>query len=184
MFSLLTVITITLLALALLWAAAALGWWLVGRCADPLLERCREAGQRERILRAAAFSEAAWQLQRQRRRRQSLRRRLHDLDGRPLLLDEHEVEAFRRLCRRELGLTAASSWPEVRRHWRRCSLDWHPDRGGEPQAWLRRQRAYEALKILRQPPGQPSTTGKPAAQPSSLPQLSAAHWLPRWRRRR
>ena len=37
----------------------------------------------------------------------------------------------------------------MRQHWRRSSLRWHPDHGGDPALWLRKQRAYEALKRAR-----------------------------------
>lgn len=167
----------------MLWAGAALGWWLVGRYADPLLERCRAAGEGERILRAAAISDRAWQHRRLLHRRRRSARRLHDLDGRPLLLREDEIEDFRRRCRQELGLTGAGSWPEVRRHWRRRSLEWHPDRGGDRQAWLRRQRAYEALKLLREQSA-PAPLGMPPQ--ALLPRRPRFLWSPSplWRLRR
>lgn len=36
----------------------------------------------------------------------------------------------------------------MRQHWRRSSLRWHPDHGGDPDQWLRKQRAYDALRQL------------------------------------
>lgn len=179
---LLTAIAITALALGLLWAGAALGWWLVDRCVDPLLERCREAGEGERILQAAALNEAAFRQRRLQRDRHRLQKRLHDLDGRPFLLDAEAFESFRERCRRELGLSAPCSWSELRRHWRRCSLAWHPDRGGDPQLWLRRQRAYEALKLLREAPHEGWMSTDAAVRPPARPLLRSVRWRGPWRR--
>jgi hypothetical protein len=60
-----------------------------------------------------------------------------------------ELRAFLRSCWAELELAEGSTWAVVRQHWRRSSLRWHPDHGGDPALWLRKQRAYEALKRAR-----------------------------------
>ena len=127
--SLLLALTIAALALSLLWAGAALGWWLLGVVFDPLVERSRADLHRQRILQAALLREQAMHRLRLQRQRSSWR--FHDLDGRPLLLAEEELEGFQRRCLAELELPGPRSWPEIRRHWRRQSLSWHPDRGGD-----------------------------------------------------
>jgi hypothetical protein len=40
----------------------------------------------------------------------------------------------------------------VRRQWRSSGLRWHPDHGGDPATWLRKQRTYEALKAAASQP--------------------------------
>ena len=54
-------------------------------------------------------------------------------------------------CATRRGLTADSPWSLVRQQWRRSSLRWHPDHGGDPATWLRKQRADEALKGAASP---------------------------------
>ena len=100
--------------------------------------------QEERILRGLA----AWQQQRQllAQHRSRQRRLVVDLDGQHCWMLPEEIQSFHQCCWAELGLAASSPWPLVRRQWRRSSLRWHPDHGGDPATWLRKQRAYEALK--------------------------------------
>jgi hypothetical protein len=133
------------------------GWWLVLRLMDPLLERSRLDVQQERILRHHQLLER----HRQERARQIARqrRRVVDLDGQVCWFLPEELRAFLRSCWDELELAEGSTWAVVRRHWRRSSLRWLPDHGGDPAVWLRKQRAYEALKRARSqakgmPPGQ------------------------------
>jgi len=147
--SLLLALALCAVSLLALWGVAAAGWWLLGQLFDPLLERSRAEVLGDRILGMAALREEALHRARQERLRQQLAIRLHDLDGRPLLLMQEEVAAFRRRCLSELELSDTASWGEVRRHWRRSSLRWHPDRGGDRRQWLRKQRAYESLQLLR-----------------------------------
>lgn len=56
----------------------------------------------------------------------------------------------------ELGVIPGSPWTAVRAIWRQGLLRWHPDQGGDPAAWPRRQAAYQLLEAwyaFRQPPG-------------------------------
>ena len=133
--------------LVALWLLILGGWWLVLRMIDPLLERGRVGMQQERILRHHQLLEQ----QRQDRARQIARQkhRVVDLDGQVCWLLPEELRAFQRSCWAELELAEGSTWALVRRHWRRSSLRWHPDHGGDPLVWLRKQRAYEALKRAR-----------------------------------
>ncbi|MEB3168519.1 MAG: hypothetical protein VKK97_07270 [Synechococcaceae cyanobacterium] len=95
-------LAIAALALLLLWAVAALGWWLLGAVFDPLLERSREDLTRQRILQTALLREQAREQLSLLRQRQRSALRLYDLDGRPLLLLEDELEAFQQRCLAEL----------------------------------------------------------------------------------
>ncbi len=178
MHALLLALTIAALALLLLWAGAAMGWWLLGALFDPLVERSRADLDRQRILQAALLREQAMQRLRLQRQHQRSALRLHDLDGRPLLLSEDELESFQRRCLAELELPAPCSWPEIRRHWRRQSLIWHPDRGGDRLRWLRRQRAYEALGQIRERWGRAASAPAVAAGPMLLQPRA---WWWRWR---
>jgi hypothetical protein len=133
-----------LVALSLLILA---GWWLVLRIIDPLLESSRMSVQQERILRHHELLER----HRQERARQLARQRhrVVDLNGQVCWLLPDELRGFLRSCWVELELAEGSAWSVVRQHWRRSSLRWHPDHGGDPVVWLRKQRAYEALKSAR-----------------------------------
>jgi hypothetical protein len=123
------------------------GWWLVLRLFDPLLERSRLDVQQERILRHHELLERHRQ---ERAQQLALQRiRVVDLDGQVCWLLPEELRAFERSCWSELELAEGSAWSVVRQHWRRSSLRWHPDHGGVPALWLRKQRAYEALKRAR-----------------------------------
>jgi hypothetical protein len=59
--------------------------------------------------------------------------------------------------------------------WRRSSLRWHPDQGGDHAAWLRRLRAYEALRQLGR---DGSARQLVQALPPPLP--AARRWRWRW----
>jgi hypothetical protein len=139
------------------------GWWLVLRLLDPLLERSRLEVQQERILRHHELLER----NRQERARQLARQRSRvvDLDGQVCWLLPEELQAFQRSCWAELELAEGSTWAVVRRHWRRSGLRWHPDHGGDPAIWLRKQRAYEALNKAR---SQAKETPPRQAQPRQL----------------
>lgn len=137
----------TAAVLAGLWLLIQAGWWLTLRGLDPLLERSRDALRQERILRR----QQEWERHRQALARQRDERleRMVDLDGQVRWLPPEEIQAFLRCCWSELELEEGSAWSLVRQQWRRRSLRWHPDHGGDPALWLRKQRAYEALKHFR-----------------------------------
>lgn len=133
------------------------------RLIDPLLERSRLDLQQERILRHHELLER----HRQERARQLARQRIRvvDLDGQVCWLLPEELRAFQQSCWAELELAEGSTWAVVRRHWRRSSLRWHPDHGGDPAIWLRKQRAYEGLNRAR---SQAEETPARQAQPRQL----------------
>jgi hypothetical protein len=163
---------LTVLALVVLRWCLKHGLFLTLALLDRATQYCRDGLTMERIHRQAHAHQ---------QRLQALRRRqpswcLIDLDGRKCLLDREQLEPFTRRCRAELGLQAPCSLRELRRHWRRSSLRWHPDRGGEHEAWLRRLRAYEALCQLSR---EGSSSQLVTTQPQSLP--SARRWPRRWR---
>ncbi|MFQ6539853.1 MULTISPECIES: hypothetical protein [Aphanothece] len=56
-----------------------------------------------------------------------------------------EASAYREACE-ELGVLPGSSWQQVRATWRRNLMRWHPDQGGDPGLWPRRQTAYQLLE--------------------------------------
>jgi len=149
--------------LVALWLLIFGGWWLVLRLIDPLLERGRVDVQQERILRHHQLLER----QRQERARQIARQKIRvvDLEGQVCWLLPEELRDFQRSCWAELELAEGSAWSVVRQHWRRSSLRWHPDHGGDPAVWLRKQRAYGALKNAR---AQGQEAAPSQAQPSQL----------------
>jgi hypothetical protein len=181
--SLLAALGLAVLSLVLLRLLAQLALAAVSRCADPLIERVRSAHDQERVQRILEASLEARRrdpiLDRSAARARSRRLLLTDLTGRPLSLLPEEIPAFQRSCCEELGLPAGSGWPQVRQQWRRQSLRWHPDHGGDTANWLRKLRAYEALRLLR------GETRRWLPRP--LPPLLAApppgrqQWWARWR---
>jgi len=160
-----------------LWLVIQGGWWLVLRLIDPLLERSRLDVQQERILRHHELLER----HRRERARELTRQRIRvvDLEGEVCWLLPEELRAFQRNCWAELELAEGSAWSVVRQHWRRSSLRWHPDHGGDPLVWLRKQRAYEALKRAR---SKAKETPPRQAQPRQLGGRRRA-WSWPWRRK-
>lgn len=147
-------LALLLAALLLRWLCLA-GWWLLLRLLDPLLERARVDVQAERVRKLQD-----WQLERarlhriaaaQQRQRQASQRRFVTPEGEKVLLDGLEQLSLARRCRAELQLGSEADWPAVKKAWRRLVLTYHPDRGGDPQVWLRKLRAYEALQQLLEP---------------------------------
>lgn len=166
----------TAVVMAGLWLSILAGWWLTLRLLDPLLERSRDALRTERILRR----HQDWERHRQTLALQSDSplQRVVDLDGQVRWLSAEQMRSFLRLCWSELELPEGSGWSLVRQQWRRSSLRWHPDHGGDPAIWLRKQRAYEALSSARE---QTSMFRSGRAEP---PRISARRLRRRWSRRR
>ncbi len=135
---------LSLLGLAALWGMLRAGLALSLLLMDRWSQNCRDAIASERLQQQGQRQQQALNQQRRRRRGWSV----VDLDGRTLALEASQLEPFAKLCRAELGLSGPCSVSELRRHWRRSSLRWHPDQGGDNAAWLRRLRAYEALRQL------------------------------------
>ncbi|MEX0588687.1 MAG: hypothetical protein WD136_05475 [Cyanobium sp.] len=54
------------------------------------------------------------------------------------------LSCYREACE-ELGVLPGSPWQDVRATWRRNLLHWHPDQGGDPKLWSRRNAAYQLL---------------------------------------
>ena len=130
-----------------LWGMILAGWHLMLHLVDGMVERSRAVIQQERILQhLQALERQRRQLRRERSRQ---RRKVVDLDGQVRWLPPEEFAGFQRRCWAELGLPEGSSWAAIRQHWRRSSLRWHPDHGGDPDQWLRKQRAYQALEKAR-----------------------------------
>ena len=134
----------TLVGLAALWWSISLAISLTLALMDRATQYCRDGLAVERINSQARAHQH--QLDTLRRKRQGWC--LTDLDGRKRWFEQDQLEVFARSCWLELGLNAPCRWSELRRHWRRSSLRWHPDQGGDNAAWLRRLRAYEALRQL------------------------------------
>jgi hypothetical protein len=166
---------LSLAGLVLLWGLLSAAFHLYLLLMVRLSESCRDALSSDRILEAARQRQQTLQ----RRQRQALGWSLVDLDGRRRWLEASQLEPFARRCRQELELPAPCGLAELRRHWRRGSLRWHPDRGGDPQAWLRRLRAYEALCQLSGD-RRASLLLRPVSQ--ALPAVRRRRLLLRWRR--
>jgi hypothetical protein len=134
----------TLIGLAALWWSISLAISLTLALMDRATQYCRDGLAVERINSQARAHQH--QLDTLRRKRQGWC--FTNLDGRKQWFERDQLEVFARSCWLELGLSGPCSVSELRRHWRRSSLRWHPDQGGDNAAWLRRLRAYEALRQL------------------------------------
>jgi len=173
--SLLKAVLLTAVLLVVLWVVLDRALWLSMRMFDPLLERSRHALEQERILRQLAARQL---LQAQAQAREQQRTRVVDLDGRQRWLLPEELRVFQGRCWAELGLATGTPWPMVRRQWRRRSLAWHPDQGGDPADWLRKQRAYEALQIAIG--SLPASAAPISPAPTAIP-ASRGRWFQRRR---
>ena len=172
--------TALLLTVVLTAASLAVLWWTISVGLDislALMDRATQASRDElaleRIQRQARDNQRRLHAARQQRQGWSLT----DLDGQRRWLERSQLAAFTRSCRQELELLEPCSWSELRRHWRRSSLRWHPDHGGDPAHWLRKQRAYEALRQLSRDP-----SACPLAR-SVQPALLRSRWRSRLRSR-
>ena len=141
-------VVLTVASLAVLWWTISLGLDLSLALMDRATQASRDELALERIQRQARDNQRRLHAARQQRQGWSLT----DLDGQRRWLERSQLADFARSCRLELELLDPCSWSELRRHWRRSSLRWHPDHGGDPAHWLRKQRAYEALRQLSRDP--------------------------------
>jgi len=57
---------------------------------------------------------------------------------------EHLPKVYCEACE-EIGVVPGSDWAVVRATWRRNIKLWHPDQGGNPERWMRRNAAYQLL---------------------------------------
>ena len=62
----------------------------------------------------------------------------------PKVVSSAFSQSYEQACH-ELSLEPGSPWISVRETWRRKVKIWHPDRGGDPRLWNRRQAAYQLL---------------------------------------
>jgi len=148
---LLSGLLIAALVLAALRIGAELCWKAFEHGITLLLERGQIALQTRRVQQHHQQLEQALLQRQQWTSERALQRSVVGLDGKRRLLARHEWDGFLSRCLQELELEEELpnlSWEQVRQHWRRQSLIWHPDRGGAVAAWLRKQRAYEGLEAL------------------------------------
>ena len=159
----------TLVGLAALWLGISLAISLTLALMDRATQYCRDGLAVDRIHSQAR--EHQHRLNTLRRRRQGWC--FTNLDGRKQWFERDQLEVFARSCWLELGLSGPCSLSELRRHWRRSILRWHPDHGGDNAAWLGRLRAYEALRQLGRDAGARQLV---QAMPAPLPAVRR-----RWR---
>lgn len=151
MSSLVLSLGLSALLLLLLRGGLDLALRLLGRVQGWGLQALQEAVRNDQLLQRVRWRELELQREQQaaRQRRQQPVVAVVDLEGKHRRLSLEDVASFRRRCFEELELPEECDWASVRRFWRRGSLHWHPDRGGDPALWLRKRRAYEALELLR-----------------------------------
>jgi hypothetical protein len=137
--------------LLVLRVVAELCWRAFDVIATALFERGQLLLYQRRVETRCRVLQQAFREEEQRAVERFHSRRIVDLDGQQRTISQDGWFSFLNLCLAELQLEASLStihWHEIRKHWRRRSLSWHPDRGGSVQIWLRKQRAYEALEVL------------------------------------
>lgn len=149
----LELLLLLLLGLGGLSLLGRLAWWVFFQLVGPLLESTRESISSDRVVWLLREQESQRrQLQAAREaaeRRQREARPFVTPAGEKLMLDRDGQQQLDWQCCRELGLQRAASWDEIKRAWRRQVKNTHPDMGGDPDIWLRKLRAYEALEKLR-----------------------------------
>ena len=151
--SLITSLLILAAALLLVLLISRAGWWFFLKMIDPLLEQARDGVKTEnvrRILGQQQHQREAWRLQqRAAQERQGPTKRMVTPEGTTVVLDLPGQRQLIWSCCAELDLPPSSTWKEIKKGWRKQVFKWHPDRGGDPETWLRKLRSYEALEQLK-----------------------------------
>ena len=136
-----------LIAVGIVLAGAA--WQAFLTLASKSIEGVRNRGQVDQV--TINYNRLLYLIELERQRKQTEQRsRFTDLNGQPVYLNMVEQGLFRRDCLVSLGLIPAEKprKKQVRSHWRKQVIRWHPDQGGDGQQWLVRLRAYEALMAM------------------------------------
>ena len=140
-------------ALLLVVLISRTGWWFFLKIIGPLLEQARDGVKTEnvrRILEQQQQQREAWRLQqRAAQERQGPTKRMVTPEGTTVVLDLPGQLQLIWSCCAELDLPPSSTWKEIKKGWRKQVFKWHPDRGGDPETWLRKLRSYEALEQLK-----------------------------------
>ena len=141
--------SMAVIALAIVLAGAA--WQAFLALASKTIDGVRDRGQVDQV--AANYNRLLYLIEQERKRKEAEQKaRFTDLNGQPVYLTLVEQVFFRRECLVTLGLVPAEKpkKKQVRSHWRKNVIRWHPDQGGDGDQWLVRLRAYEALMAMEE----------------------------------
>ena len=141
--------SMAVIAFAIVLARAA--WKAFLALASKSIDGVRDRGQVDRV--SNHYQRLLYLIEQERLRKETEQKsRFTDLNGQPVYLNAIEQVLFRRECLVSLGLAPAEKpkKKQVRSHWRKNVIRWHPDQGGDGQQWLVRLRAYEALMAMEE----------------------------------
>jgi len=136
----------SILVIALAIGLARAAWRIFLALAARSIDSVRDRGQVDQVV--VNHNRLLFLIEQERKRKVTEQKyRFTDLNGQAVYLTLVEQGLFRRECLMCLGLAAAErpKKKQVRNHWRKNVIRWHPDQGGDGQQWLVRLRAYEAL---------------------------------------
>ena len=141
--------SVAVIAIAIVLAGAA--WQAFLALAAKSIDSVRDRGQVDQV--TMNYKRLLYLIEQERKRKETEQKaRFTDLNGQPVYLTLVEQGLFRRECLVSLGLVPAEKpkKKQVRSHWRKNVIRWHPDQGGDGQQWLVRLRAYEALMAMEE----------------------------------
>jgi hypothetical protein len=141
--------SVGMIALAIVLARAA--WQVFLVLASKSIDGVRDRGQVDQV--CMNYNRLLDSIEQERRRKETEQKTLFtDLNGQPVYLTLVEQGLFRRECLMCMGLAPVErpTKKQVRSHWRKNVIRWHPDQGGDGQQWLVRLRAYEALMAMEE----------------------------------
>ena len=145
-------ICVAIISIIAIILVANLGWWLVLKAVEPLLEKARDSIKHEHINKLQNIRAEHQRRQQEiiaaAKARKVSSKKFVTPSGQTVILNTLEQLSLQRNCLMELHLSPNANWPAIKKAWRRQALIYHPDRGGDQDLWLRKLRAYEALEQI------------------------------------
>ena len=141
--------SILVIGLAIVLAGAA--WKVFLAIAARSIDSVRDRGQVDKVV--VNHNRLLHLIAQERKRKITEQKyRFTDLNGQTVFLTVAEQKIFKTECIISLGLALVKPFTkaEVRNHWRKNVINWHPDQGGDVDQWLVRLRAYEALMLMNE----------------------------------
>jgi len=141
----------SILVIALAIGLARAAWRIFLALAARSIDSVRDRGQVDQVV--VNHNRLLYLIEQERKRKVTEQKyRFTDLNGQTVYLTAAEQRIFRNQCLMCLRLVLVNPFTktEVRSHWRKNVINWHPDQGGDVEQWLLRLRAYEALMLMNE----------------------------------
>ena len=148
---LIAAILASLLVIGLAIVLAGAAWKVFLAIAARSIDSVRDRGQVDKVV--VNHNRLLYLIAQERKRKITEQKdRFTDLNGQTVYLTVTEQKIFKTECIISLGLALVKPFTkaEVRNHWRKNVMNWHPDQGGDVDQWLVRLRAYEALMLMNE----------------------------------